>query len=173
MMMDIATCVWPEGKLRMARYRNQPLPEGVIIDSDGNPTTDPARFYGPPGGALLPFGGIVGHKVYALTILPDLLGGLLSGSGIKGRERPGTGNGLFFQAINIADFTPVEEFIAGVKDYNIYIKSSRRAPGVNDILLPGEPEYRLAKHRAVDGVPVDDSIWEEIQKTAQELSVRI
>lgn len=173
MMMDIATCVWPEGKLRMARYRNQPLPEGVIIDADGNPTTDPARFYGPPPGALLPFGGIVGHKGYALTILPDLLGGLLSGAGIKGRERAGTGNGLFFQALNITDFTPMEDFLEEVEVYARHIKSSRRAPGIDEILLPGEPEHRISLQREQNGIPVDDAIWEEIQRTAQELSVEV
>ena len=49
----------------MTRYAGKQLPDGVIIDSEGNPTTDPAAFYGPPEGALLPLGGIVGHRVRA------------------------------------------------------------------------------------------------------------
>ena len=47
----------PEGKIRVTRYAGKQLPDGVIIDSEGNPTTDPAAFYGSARGALLPLGG--------------------------------------------------------------------------------------------------------------------
>lgn len=173
LVMDMTTSVIPEGKVRLARYYGQCLPEGCVIDAEGNPTTDPVRFYGPPLGALLPLGGIAGHKGYALTVMVDLLGGILSGSGVCGQKKAGTGNGLFFQAINIADFTPLEEFLSSVKAYALHIKSSRRSPGVDEILLPGEPEYRLYRRRAKEGIPVDDVIWEEILGAARELSVKV
>ena len=50
-MVDITTSVFPEGKIRVTRYAGKQLPEGVIVDADGNPTTDPAAFYGIPAGS--------------------------------------------------------------------------------------------------------------------------
>ena len=78
---DLTTSVVAEGKIRVKRNRGEELPEGWVIDAEGNPTTDPAKFYGPPRGAILPFGGISAHKGYALSIVVDVLSGALGGSG--------------------------------------------------------------------------------------------
>src|SRR5207244_12214256 len=73
-MVDFASAAVAEGKVRAAFLRGEKLPEGWIMDSEGNPTTDPAKFYEPPGppvttkviGAQLPSGG---HKGYGLAIV--------------------------------------------------------------------------------------------------------
>jgi uncharacterized oxidoreductase len=170
-LVDITTSVVPEGKVRYALYAGEQLPEGAIIDHEGNPTTDPAVFYGPPPGAILPLGGNMGHKGYGLAVMTELLGGALSGSGCNGQQITNTGNGVFFQAVNIADFTPYDEFITTVQELITWIKSSRRRPGVDEILIPGEPEHRVAQQRLKEGIPVADSIWDEIAETAVELGV--
>jgi uncharacterized oxidoreductase len=172
-MVDITTSVFPEGKIRVTRYAGKQLPDGVIIDSEGNPTTDPAAFYGPPEGALLPLGGIVGHKGYALGIVAELLAGALSGAGCTGKEREEKGNGVFFQAINIAALLPYDEFIQTVQEQIAWVKSARTQPGVSEILFPGEPEYRTAQQRSAQGIPVEDSIWQEIVETADSLGVTV
>ena len=172
-MVDITTSVFPEGKVRVARYAGKQLPEGVIIDADGNPTTDPAAFYGPPQGALLPLGGIVGHKGFALGIVAELLAGALSGAGCTGKEKEETGNGIYFQAINIAALIPYDEFIETVQEQIAWVKSARPQPGVSEVLFPGEPEYRTAQQRGADGIPVEDSIWQEMVETADSLGVTI
>jgi uncharacterized oxidoreductase len=172
-LVDITTSVIPEGKVRYALYQGVQLPEGCIIDSEGNPITDPATFYGPPPGALLPLGGVVGHKGYGLAVITELLAGALSGAGCNGQDIPTTGNGIFFQAINIADFMPVEQFTQTVQDLIAWVKSSQTRPGVDEILFPGEPEYRTARRRAEQGIPVEDSIWQELIKTANELGVDV
>ena len=172
-MVDITTSVFPEGKVRVARYAGKQLPAGVIIDSDGNPTTDPAAFYGPPEGALLPLGGIVGHKGYALGIVAELLAGALSGAGCTGKETEEKGNGIFFQAINIAALLPYDDFIQTVQEQIAWVKSARTQPGVSEILFPGEPEYRTAQQRSAQGIPVEDSIWQEIVETADSLGVTV
>ncbi len=71
--MDITTAVVAEGKVRVARNRGDSLPEGVILDSEGNPTTDPNKLYGPPRGVILPLGGIVGDKGYAPGFLIEII----------------------------------------------------------------------------------------------------
>ena len=52
----------------IARAAWQPLPEGVAIDRDGNPTRDPAAAR---DGALLPFGG---HKGFGLGLIVQAFG---------------------------------------------------------------------------------------------------
>ena len=172
-MVDITTSVFPEGKIRVTRYAGKQLPEGVIIDSEGNPTTDPAAFYGPPEGALLPLGGIVGHKGYALSLVAELLAGALSGAGCTGKEKEEKGNGVFFQAINIAALLPYEEFIQTVQEQIAWVKSAKPKPGFEEILYPGEPEYRTAQRRGAEGIPVEESIWQEMLETADSLGVTI
>jgi uncharacterized oxidoreductase len=172
-MMDITTSAVPEGKVRVARHRGQQLPPDCILDAEGNPTTDPAIFYGPPMGALLPLGGVVGHKGYTLGVMTEVLAGVLSEAGTSGEESETRGNGVFFQAINISAFTSLEGFQERIRKLADYIKSSRRRPGVDEILFPGEPEYRTMQKRLKDGIPVEDSIWAEIRAAAQELGVEV
>ena len=76
-LIDLATSVVAEGKVRVARNKGETLPEGLVRDRDGRPTTDPNDLY--QGGALLPVGG---HKGSALSLLVDLLGGALTGQGV-------------------------------------------------------------------------------------------
>ncbi|GIT30031.1 MAG: hypothetical protein Ct9H300mP1_20770 [Planctomycetaceae bacterium] len=53
-LADFSTSVTPEGKIRVYRNRGESLPEGWVQDAEGQPTTDPDRFYGPPRGGILP-----------------------------------------------------------------------------------------------------------------------
>jgi uncharacterized oxidoreductase len=171
-LVDMTASVIPEGKVRYALYQGVQLPAGCIIDHAGNPITDPATFYGPPPGALLPLGGIAGYKGYGLAVITELLGGALSGAGCNGQPMATPGNGVFFQAINIADFLPVEQFIKTVQELMAWVKSSRKSPGVDEILFPGEPEYRTAQQRRQEGIPVADSVWAEMLEAADELGVQ-
>ena len=66
-IMDMATCMTPEGKVRDHLQRGKQLPDGWIIDKEGRPSTDPQALY--DGGAVLPLGGSAGHKGYALSFM--------------------------------------------------------------------------------------------------------
>ena len=80
LVADISTCVAPEGKIRVYTNQGKALPEGWIVDAQGRAATDPAAFYGPPAGAILPLGGPAGHKGYALGLLVEILGTRWPGS---------------------------------------------------------------------------------------------
>ena len=69
---DFATSTMAEGAARLALRDERQLPDGMFIGPDGQPSTDPHDLFGDPPGALLPFGGPVGYKGYALNILPEL-----------------------------------------------------------------------------------------------------
>ncbi len=78
LLLDMATSVAPEGRVRAMLSAGKPVPRGWLIDANGKGTTNPADLYGPPRGALLPFGG---HKGFGLSMLVDALAGGLSGAG--------------------------------------------------------------------------------------------
>jgi hydroxycarboxylate dehydrogenase B len=170
-VVDMTTSVIPEGKVRLANYKGQKLPEGCFVDADGDPSTDPKAFYGPPQGALLPLGGGAGHKGYGLNLMTELLGGCLSGTGCVGERQEQGSSGLFFQAFNIENFVPYDRFVDRVVKLESWIKSSRRARGVDEILIPGEAAHRELGRRLRDGIPLDDAVWEEIRRIARELGI--
>jgi LDH2 family malate/lactate/ureidoglycolate dehydrogenase len=170
-LVDLTTSVIPEGKARLAHVEGRALPAGCLIDADGNPTTDPGVLYAAPRGALLPLGGPVGHKGTGLSLISELLGGVLSGAGLAGPALQGSGNGLWFQAINIADFLPLEDFFQTVQSLITWIKSSKPAAGFEEVLVPGEPEHRNTQRRQREGLPIDDHLWEAIRRLAVSVGV--
>lgn len=170
-LLDITTAVVAEGKVRVKRNRGEQLPEGCIIDSQGNPSTDPNDYYGPPGGAILPFGGVVGHKGYGLGFILDILAGALSGAGCSRADAPRFGNAVFIFVIKIENFIPIEEFKKHVDGLIGYVKSSPKMPGIDEILFPGEIEAKERKKRLEEGIFIEDETWKQIVKTADDLGV--
>jgi hydroxycarboxylate dehydrogenase B len=172
-LLDITTAVVAEGKVRVKKNRGEELPEGCIIDAQGNPSTDPNDYYGPPGGAILPFGGVVGHKGYGIGFVLDILAGALSGAGCSRADASRFGNAVFIFVIKIENFLTPEEFKAHVDGLIEYVKSSPKMPGVDEILFPGEIEAKERKKRLETGIFIEDETWEQIAQTAEELGVKV
>jgi len=161
LVLDMTTSVVAEGKVRVMRNRGEKVPPGWVVDREGNPTEDPAAFYGPPRGGILPFGGVAGHKGYGLNLVVELLGGALSGAGCAGKSRR-NGNGVLLMVLNVAHFAPLEEFYRQVDDFVDFVKSSPTAPGFDEILMPGEIEARQRQRREREGVFVEEETWQQI-----------
>ena len=170
-IVDMTASVVAEGKIRVKRNVGEKLPEGWVIDADGNPTTEPDGFYGPPRGAILPFGGISAHKGYALSIVVDVLSGALGGAGLSRDGAQGGGNGVFVMAIDIAAFIAPEDFERDIQTFIGWLKSSRLMDGFTEIILPGELEYRKRIEKEADGVFIDDESWRQISATGAEVGV--
>jgi len=170
-LADFSTSVAPEGKIRVYRNRGESLPEGWVQDAEGHPTTDPERFYGPPRGGILPLGGVAAHKGYALGLFVELLGSTLAGLEC---DDPSTGgNGVCFVVIDPARFVDLgtyRQLVAGTRDY---MKSAAAAPGVEEVLVPGELEFRARRKRLAEGVPIDPVAWGQIVEHAQRLGVEV
>ncbi len=158
-LLDMTTSMVAEGKIRVALNRGERVPEGWIIDADGNPTIDPKKFKGDPPGAMLPLGGSVGHKGYGLSIMVEVLGGALSGQGCAAGERQMVSNGVLLTVHTIEIFTDLEAYYRELESLIRHVKSSRLAAGFSEILLPGEPEFRGARKREVEGIEVDPKTW--------------
>jgi uncharacterized oxidoreductase len=172
-VVDMTASVVAEGKIRVKRNLGETLPEGWVIDADGKPTTDPAKFYGPPRGAILPFGGISAHKGYALSIVVDVLSGALGGAGLSGDGGVSGANGVFVMAIDIEAFIGKEDFEKDMQTFIGWLKSSRLMEGFDEILLPGEMESRQRKAKEVEGVFVDDETWRQIGETGTRYGVKL
>jgi delta1-piperideine-2-carboxylate reductase len=73
LVFDLATSAFARGEIELYRREGKPLPEGVALDADGKPTTDPEAAM---QGAMCTFGG---HKGYALSLMVELMAGPLIG----------------------------------------------------------------------------------------------
>jgi len=166
-VVDFATSVLSEGKVRVSRNRGVWLKPDTILNSAGDPSTNPQDFY--DGGCLLPLGG---HKGYALSFACDLLAGLLTGSGTPSTpDYPGS-NPIFLILLDPASFRPPEEFLADVEQLAKTITSSPVAAGSEEILMPGDPENR-ARSANAELVPVDESTWKLLGDKAASYQIEL
>lgn len=166
LVLDFATSVLAEGKVRIAKDKGVTVPAGVILDSHGQPSQNPNDFY--EGGMLLPFGG---YKGYGVSVMIELLGGALSGAGTSPNPKYGGGNGTLVMALNIADFVDPAEFEADVEDYVARLKAAPTVDGVAEVLLPGEPEQIARRQRVVEGIPLPEITWDALRAQAKRLGV--
>jgi uncharacterized oxidoreductase len=156
------------GKLQVAADKGELVPEGWIIDKQGHPTRNPHDQF--DDGAILPFGG---HKGYALSVMIELLGGGLSGAGFPLLPGYRWDQGTVLLAIDIAAFQPVAEFKAHAAAFVTQLKATPCAPGVDEILLPGEVEWRTKAVREREGVPLPEVTWQRIKEAANLIGVRL
>ncbi len=170
-MLDMTTSMTAVGKIWVAANRGQPLPDGWIIDSTGTPSTDPNALLGDPPGALLPLGGSVGYKGYGLSLLVEILGGALSGQGCAAGEKHVDSNGVLIVVFRIDLFTDEQQYYDDVESLIGHVMSSRVAPGIEKILVPGELEFATARLREKDGIDIDQTTWSKICGEARHLGI--
>ena len=167
---DFSTAEASEGAIRLHRNQGKPLPDGWIMDADGQPSNDASDFYGEPRGAIFPFGGDRGYRGFALALLVEVLGGLLGGSPVT-QEQPG--NGLGFIVVDVSAFVPAEQFAEMIEELRRYIKSAAPAPGFDEVMVPGEPDFRKREQRLRDGIPIDEYSWAQIEAAAVKVGVSV
>ena len=165
-LLDFATCAAAEGKIRVYKARGNQLPEGWIIDKNGRPSTDPNDLY--DGGAIMPIGGSVGHKGYALAFLVGVLGGALSGGGFV-EGTPPTGGLLI--AIDTAAFVDADVMESRIRKMGDYITSSPPAEGFEKVQYPGEKEAVTRRERLASGIEIEDATWESVVSVAREYGI--
>ena len=157
LFLDFATSVVAHGKLQVAADKNEDVPEGWIIDKHGQPTRRPQDQF--DGGAILPFGG---HKGYAMSVMIEAIGGALSGVGFPILPDYRWDQGTVLTAIQVEAFQSLAEFERLVAELGQRLKATPLAAGVEEILLPGEPEWRCRAQRLRDGIPLPQITWERL-----------
>lgn len=172
-VLDFATTMVAQGHVKTVLLEGKPLPEGWLIDTEGNPvkgydlSLDELEKFWESGGALLPFGT---YKGYGINLVIDVLGGALN---LSGTGRRAQGQGVLMTAINIDAFTTVAEFKKEVDRLIREVKESPVRPGFDEVLLPGEREHRMMVYRRREGIPVDEISWQEILKVCQNQKIDV
>lgn len=174
-VLDFSLSVVSSGKLILCRKKGEKIPLGWAFDKDGLPTDDPYAGY-EGGGSLAPVGG---HKGYGLVLIHEMLTAVLTGgkwtryikslyeedpSGIQGTCHS-------FMALDPECFIGREEFKKNMDAYIKSIKESAKAPGVEEILVPGEPEYRTEQKFLKEGIPLAPNTSRELAELAAALGL--
>jgi uncharacterized oxidoreductase len=168
MILDFATSAIAVGKARVAYNTKKQLDPEVVVDADGNPTTDPACMIEPPFGALMPFGK---HKGGGLALICSLLGGALTGSLTERMAVPGEKrivNGMLSIIIDPSMMGGAESFSAEIEEFLPWVRQSRTIDG--EMLFPGEPEQRKKAKRLAHGIEIDETTWRELAAAKESLS---
>jgi LDH2 family malate/lactate/ureidoglycolate dehydrogenase len=171
-LLDMATTTVAAGKVFKAFLNQQPeIPAGWAFNSEGVPTTDTAEAY---KGMLMPLGG---YKGSGLAMMVEILCSVLSGGamanevgGIRFRGKTVRVSQMYM-AIDVARFMPVPEFTARVEKLVAIMKSTPTAPGYDEVMVAGDPEWRTEAERRQHGIPIADGNWDALCKAAARVDV--
>jgi uncharacterized oxidoreductase len=172
-VLDFGTSAVAEGKVRYYYFNGRkPVPEGWLLDGQGQPTTDPSVLYEPPLGSIRPMGGDQAYKGFGLALVIDMLTGGLSGGRTSHPEAGAAkGNNLLFIVLDPAKFAGRETLVREASGVARYVRETPRAEGVAAILLPGDPELNMLEFRQVQGIPLEDGHWAKLTELAASLGV--
>lgn len=164
---DMALSEAALGKIRLAASEGREIPETWATDPEGQPTTDPEAAI---AGMLLPIGGPKGYGLaFVVDVLTGVLSGGQSGAGVKGLYADTSvpnDCAHFFLALNVESFTDPWEFTSRLRELAGQIKDSKRAPGIDRLLLPGQLEAERYEHSEEQGIQLDESTLTSIRETA-------
>ncbi len=171
-VLDFGTSATAEGKVRVKKIAGDKVPDGWVLDPEGNPTNDPNQLYGDPPGTILPMGGDQAYKGFGLSFMIEMLCGALSGGQCAYPDPPPpVGNAAFFIVIDPSQYAGFDHLQSEVASLEEYVRTVPRIDGVEEIFLPGDPEQRTFAKRTAEGIPLDDGNWNALLKLAEELGV--
>ena len=185
-LLDCATSISQRGKIEVYDKLGKTLPEGWVIDENGNTMTDATETLDAlvkGKAALAPLGGIgedtAGYKGYGYATVVEILSAALqSGSylkmllGIENGKRVPYHLGHFFIAIDISAFVELDEFKKTTGNILRELRNSKRAPGQERIYTAGEKEYLAWLERKDKGVPLNLELQNEIKTLIKELDLK-
>jgi uncharacterized oxidoreductase len=171
-LLDMATCAMPEGKVRLAMQHGKRLPADVLTDPHGAATDDPALLYAKPPGMLLPLGGaLFGYKGMGLAMMVEILGGSLGG--VSSTQPSTYHNGFMLFVIDPEVFCGRDRLREVVAEMCAHVTGVPPAAGHDAVQVPGQPEFRAKRDRAMTGIPVADETWRLIVGAAATVGIGV
>jgi len=165
--VDMATSASARGKLLEAKRKGESIPPNVALDADGNPTTNPVEAL---KGSILPFGA---HKGYALSFMIEIMAGPLVNASY-GKAVTGTANpevtctkGDLITAIDPSKFVEMDDFKRDVDEFIAEIKATP------NVMIPGDFEVRNVKTHQEEGIPLDETLLNQLKEIATNLDVDV
>jgi LDH2 family malate/lactate/ureidoglycolate dehydrogenase len=171
LVLDIANTAVARGKIYLARQRNELIPPGWAINAEGEPTTDPVEAL---SGIIQP---MAGHKGYAISVVMDVLSGVLSasefGPGVAGPYQPDkrSGAGHLLIALNVEVFQPLDAFNARMEAMIAGLKGVQLAKGTDEIFYPGEIEARNDRRNRTEGLKLPPDTIADLTKLGQDMGI--
>jgi L-2-hydroxycarboxylate dehydrogenase (NAD+) len=168
--LDFSPASVVRGRTLEAQRKGEQLPEGVAVDRDGRPTTDPTAAL---DGAFLPYGGPQAYKTYGLALMVDILCGPLMGAafgdGVTGSADTTVdcNKGDLHVAIDIGRFRDYDAFLDDIDELVRMVKDSGDA-----VLLPGEREHEREDASGAT-VVLDDDMAQQLRDLARMYGVEI
>ncbi|WP_422419296.1 Ldh family oxidoreductase [Pseudomonas sp. GZD-222] len=157
-VFDMATSAMAHGDVQIAARKGEQLPDGIGVDSQGEPTRDPQKIL--DGGALLPFGG---HKGSALSIMVELLAAALTGGNFSWEfdwsQHPGAKTPWTGQLIIVIDPRKSAGNCFAERSHDLV----RQMQAVGLQRMPGERRYRERELSARQGVTLTVQELEQLQ----------
>lgn len=176
-VLDFATSLVAQGKMRVAHNEGKTVAKGTLIDEHGHPTQNPGVVVVPQSngkyGALMPFGE---HKGFGLAVACELLGGALSGGGTWHREDDGKRavyNGMLSIIIDPQALGTQLSFAQETLAFIEWLRHSPAAAGSGGVQLAGEPERAARSQRQKNGIVIDDATWQEIKQAGAKVGLTI
>ena len=171
-VLDMATTAAAAGKIKVLAQRGEAMPEGWMVDRQGNPLTDPNR---QSEGLLLPIGDAKG---YGLAMAIGLIAGTLNGAAFgkdvvnftKETAKP-TNTGQFIAAISISAFAEVETFKATADRIFGEMRNSEQLPGFDPVRIPGQDRPETLATRQREGIPLHPNLVKVLAEIAGELDI--
>ena len=181
---DFATTTAANGKLEILQRKNEDAPLGWVQDKNGNASTDANELK--QGGALLPLGSDKqhgSHKGYALGSIVDIFSAVLSGASYgpwappfpayvpMPENMPGKGLGIFLAQCGLMHSALQKNlsniWITGLQRF----RKAKPADGYDKVLIPGDPEREMELIRMKEGIPVVESVVEELKNLAKQFNI--
>lgn len=177
---DFATTTAANGKLEILQRKNAEAPLGWVIDKEGNESTNANELK--QGGLLLPLGSDRehgSHKGYALGSIVDIFSAVLSGASYgpwappfpayvpMPQDMPGKGLGHFFGAMRIDAFRTKDEFKEHIDNWIERFRQATPITPNQKVLIPGDPEREMEAIRMNEGIPLPDSVADDLKKTGE------
>jgi L-2-hydroxycarboxylate dehydrogenase (NAD+) len=181
---DFATTTAANGKLEILQRKNADTPVGWVQDKEGNGSVNANELK--QGGALLPLGSDRehgSHKGYALGSIVDIFSAVLSGASYgpwappfpayvpMPQNMPGTGLGHFFGAMRVDAFRPADDFKQHMDNWIQRFRAAKPAAGYDKVLIPGDPEREMEVTRMQEGIPIVESVVEDLKKTGEKFNI--
>ena len=171
-VLDMATTTAAAGKIKVLAQRGEQMPEGWMVDREGNPLTDPTR---QSEGLLLPIGGAKG---YGLAMAIGLLAGTLNQAAFgrdvvnftKETATP-TNTGQFVAAVSVAAFADVQTFKDTADAIFASFRESEHFPGGDPVRIPGQERGNIRRERLENGIPLHANLAKALAEIAAELNI--
>lgn len=182
-LMDMSTSVVTRGKIEVYNKRNEKLPAGWAINSEGEDTSDAKEVLydiaNKKGGGIVPLGGSEeisgGHKGYGFALTVELFTAILSGGLTANYVHTNGVSGTChsFIAIDYGIFGDKKIIEKNFSEYLDEIRESKKANGKHRIYIHGEKEMEAYENKIRNGIPVNDNTLKEIDEICEYFDLKI